>query len=269
MALIWPTGSPAARAARSCSTRSAPSTASAWPWSGAPSATGSTRAASTSGSTPTSRSPAAWSRATPRSWARSTRPGRTRSGARHRGSRPADLAGALSAGGRRLAQAVVTLREEAPGSGFVNAHPMAHHRWMPSIEKGAPDSLGELVASGSASVEAARPGAATPRSSCSSRRPRSSPRSRSGRSSVATTGRSASAGTAAPSGSTLDRHPDKFIKFGAKRNLPGGLRRDGTSTAGQAGCGAGWTRHGRRRAVLAAVDGARGGQHECDSSTDG
>src|SRR5256886_15843029 len=63
------------------------------------------------------------------------------------------FAGTLSAGGRRLAQAVVTLREEAPSPGFVNAHPMAHHRWMPSIEKGAPDALGELVASGSASVE--------------------------------------------------------------------------------------------------------------------
>src|SRR5215467_4350997 len=31
---------------------------------------------------------------------------------------------------------------------------IAHHRWMPSIERGAPDSLDELVASGSASVEA-------------------------------------------------------------------------------------------------------------------
>ena len=37
-----------------------------------------------------------------------------------------------------LAQAVVTLREEAPSNGFVNAHPMAHHRWMPSVAKGAP-----------------------------------------------------------------------------------------------------------------------------------
>src|SRR6476661_8751370 len=64
------------------------------------------------------------------------------------------FAGTLSAGGRRLAQAVVTLREEAPAAGFVNAHPMAHHRWMPSIEKGAPDALDELVRSGSASVEA-------------------------------------------------------------------------------------------------------------------
>ena len=31
---------------------------------------------------------------------------------------------------------------------------MAHHRWVPSIEKGAPDALDELIASGSASVEA-------------------------------------------------------------------------------------------------------------------
>ena len=54
---------------------------------------------------------------------------------------------------RRLAQAVVTLREESPANGFVNAHPMAHHRWLPSIEKGAPDALDELVCSGSASVE--------------------------------------------------------------------------------------------------------------------
>ena len=63
------------------------------------------------------------------------------------------FAGTLAAGGRRLAQAVVTLREESPTAGFVNAHPMAHHRWMPSIEKGAPDVLAELVASGSATVE--------------------------------------------------------------------------------------------------------------------
>jgi acetoacetate decarboxylase len=61
------------------------------------------------------------------------------------------FAGTLSAGGRRLAQAVVTLREQAPAAGFVNAHPMAHHRWMPSVEKGAPDALDELIASGAAS----------------------------------------------------------------------------------------------------------------------
>ncbi|MGN6793518.1 MAG: acetoacetate decarboxylase family protein [Streptosporangiaceae bacterium] len=64
------------------------------------------------------------------------------------------FAGTLSAGGRRLAQAVVTLREEAPANGFVNAHPMVHHRWMPSVEKGAPDALSELISSGSARFEA-------------------------------------------------------------------------------------------------------------------
>src|SRR5262249_24508078 len=64
------------------------------------------------------------------------------------------FAGTLAAADRRLAQAVVTLREQVPAAGFVNAHPMAHHRWMPSIEKGAPDAPGELVSSGSASVEA-------------------------------------------------------------------------------------------------------------------
>ena len=69
----------------------------------------------------------------------------------HRGGR---FAGTLAAADRRLAQALVTLREPWPDNGFVNAHPMAHHRWMPSIEKGAPDALDELIGSGSASVEA-------------------------------------------------------------------------------------------------------------------
>jgi len=64
------------------------------------------------------------------------------------------FAGTLAAADRRLAQAVVTLREQAPSNGFVNAHPMAHHRWLPSIEKGGPDAVDELISSGSASVEA-------------------------------------------------------------------------------------------------------------------
>jgi len=64
------------------------------------------------------------------------------------------FAGTLAAADRRLAQAVVTLREPWPDNGFVNAHPMAHHRWLPSIEKGAPDALDELIASGSARAEA-------------------------------------------------------------------------------------------------------------------
>jgi acetoacetate decarboxylase len=67
------------------------------------------------------------------------------------------FAGTLAAADRRLAQAVVTLREEAPSNGFVNAHPMAHHRWVPAIEKDAPDALAELISSGSASFEAGPP----------------------------------------------------------------------------------------------------------------
>jgi acetoacetate decarboxylase len=64
------------------------------------------------------------------------------------------FAGTLAAADRRLAHAVVTLREQVPSAGFVNAHPMAHHRWMPSIEKGAPDALDELIRSRSAAVDA-------------------------------------------------------------------------------------------------------------------
>jgi acetoacetate decarboxylase len=62
--------------------------------------------------------------------------------------------GTLSVAGRRLAQMVVTLRDECESNGFVNAHPMAHHRWLPSIAKDGGDSLAELIVSGSASVEA-------------------------------------------------------------------------------------------------------------------
>jgi acetoacetate decarboxylase len=64
------------------------------------------------------------------------------------------FAGTLAAADRRLAQAVVTLRSESAQGGFVNGHPMAHHRWVPSIEKGEPDALAELIRSGSAHVEA-------------------------------------------------------------------------------------------------------------------
>jgi hypothetical protein len=43
---------------------------------------------------------------------------------------------------------------ESAGSGFVNGHPMAHHRVIPGIAKGSPDAFAELIASGAASVEA-------------------------------------------------------------------------------------------------------------------
>jgi acetoacetate decarboxylase len=59
----------------------------------------------------------------------------------------------LSAKGRRLAEARLTLTEPSPSGGFVNALPMLHTRFLPSIEKGAPASLDELVALRSHDVE--------------------------------------------------------------------------------------------------------------------
>ncbi|NLU70497.1 acetoacetate decarboxylase family protein [Streptomyces sp. HNM0574] len=59
----------------------------------------------------------------------------------------------LAAADRRLAQTVVTLREPSPHNGFVNGHPMAHHRWLPAID-GKGLALDELVASGAADAEA-------------------------------------------------------------------------------------------------------------------
>ncbi|MFJ8106240.1 acetoacetate decarboxylase family protein [Streptomyces sp. NPDC096132] len=63
----------------------------------------------------------------------------------------------LAAADRRLAQAVVTLREPSETNGFVNGHPMAHHRWLPSIEKGKGPALDELIESGAASFEGGQP----------------------------------------------------------------------------------------------------------------
>jgi len=60
----------------------------------------------------------------------------------------------LAAGDRRLAEAVLSLREESDTNGFVNSHPMAHHRVYPGIGKGAPDAFAELISSGAAAVEA-------------------------------------------------------------------------------------------------------------------
>ncbi|WP_162290778.1 acetoacetate decarboxylase family protein, partial [Streptomyces luteocolor] len=58
----------------------------------------------------------------------------------------------LAAADRRLAQAVVTLRAPSRTNGFVNAHPMAHHRQLPSID-GKGLALDELVESGAAAFE--------------------------------------------------------------------------------------------------------------------
>ena len=51
----------------------------------------------------------------------------------------------LAASDRRLAQATVTLEGPAPSGGFVNGHPMLHHRWFPRIELDGRDSLAEVV----------------------------------------------------------------------------------------------------------------------------
>ncbi|MBU2667339.1 acetoacetate decarboxylase family protein [Actinoplanes bogorensis] len=59
----------------------------------------------------------------------------------------------LAAGDRRLAEAVLTLREPAGSNGFVNGHPMAHHRVYHGIERGAGDAYAELISSGAARFE--------------------------------------------------------------------------------------------------------------------
>ena len=60
----------------------------------------------------------------------------------------------LAAGDRRLAQAVLTLRQESDTNGFVNGHPMAHHRVYPGIAAGSADAYVELVESGASEFDA-------------------------------------------------------------------------------------------------------------------
>jgi acetoacetate decarboxylase len=69
---------------------------------------------------------------------------------------PGGMFGAtLAAADRRLAEAVITLREPSPHNGFVNGHPMAHHRVVPDIASGGgSDAFAELIESGAAEVEA-------------------------------------------------------------------------------------------------------------------
>jgi acetoacetate decarboxylase len=59
----------------------------------------------------------------------------------------------LAANDRRLAEARFTITGSSDSAGFVNARPMLHTRWMPSIEKDAPPSLDELVTMRSRDVE--------------------------------------------------------------------------------------------------------------------
>lgn len=50
-----------------------------------------------------------------------------------------------SAAGRRLIDATMTISGPSDTAGFVNSHPMLHHRFMPAIESDGTDSLHELV----------------------------------------------------------------------------------------------------------------------------
>ena len=59
----------------------------------------------------------------------------------------------LQANDRRLADARLTLTGGSETAGFVNALPMLHSRWMPSIEKDNGDSLAELVTMRSRDVD--------------------------------------------------------------------------------------------------------------------
>jgi len=59
----------------------------------------------------------------------------------------------LAASDRRLAQATVTLSGSSPTNGFVNSHPMLHHRWFPGIELDGRDSLAEVVTMSGTNVE--------------------------------------------------------------------------------------------------------------------
>ena len=59
----------------------------------------------------------------------------------------------VAAGSRRLMEARFTITGEAESPGFVNAHPMLHHRLMPRIEADGADALHELVSAASSDVE--------------------------------------------------------------------------------------------------------------------
>ncbi len=63
----------------------------------------------------------------------------------------------LAAGDRRLAEAVLTLTGESETNGFVNGHPMAHHRILPSIATdgaaGGRDAYVELIESGASGFQ--------------------------------------------------------------------------------------------------------------------
>jgi len=64
----------------------------------------------------------------------------------------AQFGATLAAGDRRLAEAVISLRAPSESAGFVNGHPMAHHRVYPSIAGGG-DAYVELIESGAEQVQ--------------------------------------------------------------------------------------------------------------------
>jgi acetoacetate decarboxylase len=57
---------------------------------------------------------------------------------------------------RRLAEAKLTLTGTAEKPGFVNGHPMLHHRWYPAIETDGTDSIEEVVTMGGYDVDFGR-----------------------------------------------------------------------------------------------------------------
>jgi acetoacetate decarboxylase len=59
----------------------------------------------------------------------------------------------LAANDRRLATATVRLEGPSSSNGFVNGHPMLHHRWFPKIELNGEDSLSEVVTMSGVNVE--------------------------------------------------------------------------------------------------------------------
>lgn len=63
------------------------------------------------------------------------------------------LGATLAANDRRLAEVSLTLSGSSVTGGFVNALPMLHSRWMPSIDPSQPDALSELVTMRSQDVE--------------------------------------------------------------------------------------------------------------------
>jgi acetoacetate decarboxylase len=58
----------------------------------------------------------------------------------------------LAAADRRIADTVITLTGPVEKNGFVNGHPMAHHRWIPAIDSKG-DVLSELIESTGAKFE--------------------------------------------------------------------------------------------------------------------